>query len=485
MRRLVAIGALALLAGAAPAAAPRVMAIPAGGATLVDDEVVDGTDGRVHVVTVASPALGRVGSVSVLLPVGYDDPANDDRTWPILWLLHGVGDDHTSWLNNADVEALTAGLPLVVAMPEAGKNTNAGWYSDWVSGPAWETFHLDELLPIVEERFDAGRSRQRRVVAGLSMGGFGAMSYAARHPDLWSATAAFSGAVHTTMADAGGALVFDTLQSFGTPREEVWGPYPANRVIWQGHDPVHLASNLRPLGDVRLRTGNGVVCQGDNPQSASFEAGVYLMNVAFHDRMAALGVAHDWFDRGCGTHEWHHWEADLAATLPAFMAVLAAPPEPPQQFDHRFVEDRRDVFGWTFEVTGRAGPAFTDLTGISVSGLTAAGAGTLSATTPPDHPGRWRVTTPAGASEVDGDDDERLRFELSLSATPATVTLEQLPEARSPAEPEATPAPTAAAPGGGSGLPATGGGAPLTPALVLLALGVLGLSRRHRTRTCI
>ena len=90
---------------------------------------------------------------------------------------------------------MTAGQPLIVVMPDGGRG---GWYSNWHNGgrggpPAWESYHIGQLIPLVDRRFRTVAARRGRAIAGLSMGGFGAFSYAARHPDLFTAAASFSG----------------------------------------------------------------------------------------------------------------------------------------------------------------------------------------------------------------------------------------------------------------------------------------------------
>lgn len=150
-------------------------------------------DARTVDLTIASPALGRDGHARVLLPTGYRRAPH--RAWPVLYLLHGCCDTTPgwkAWTANTDVEAFTAHSDVMIVMPEAGP---AGFYSDWwnhgaYGPPAWERFHLTELRQILERGWHAGT---RRVVAGLSMGGFGALSYAARHRDLFRAAASFSG----------------------------------------------------------------------------------------------------------------------------------------------------------------------------------------------------------------------------------------------------------------------------------------------------
>ena len=146
---------------------------------------------RVRDLTVASPALGETVKVRPLLPVRYQ--ARPGGRWPVLYLLHGCCDTYQSWTRFTDVEALTAHSDVLVVMPDGGK---AGFYSDWLTGPRWETFHLAELRRILERDYRAGPVM---AVAGASMGGLGALAYAARHPGLFRAAASFSGIVDTRL----------------------------------------------------------------------------------------------------------------------------------------------------------------------------------------------------------------------------------------------------------------------------------------------
>jgi S-formylglutathione hydrolase FrmB len=98
---------------------------------------------RMRDVTVASPALGAAAKVRLLLPAHY--ATQPGRRWPVLYLLHGCCDTYESWTRSTDVEQLTARSDVLVVMPDGGK---AGFYSDWLIGPRWETFHLVELRRI-------------------------------------------------------------------------------------------------------------------------------------------------------------------------------------------------------------------------------------------------------------------------------------------------------------------------------------------------
>jgi pimeloyl-ACP methyl ester carboxylesterase len=101
---------------------------------------------------------------------------------------------------------------MIVVMPDGGA---MGWYTDWYAGdrpvqPRWETYHVGELVPWIDATYRTIAARRGRAIAGLSMGGFGALSYAARHPGTFAAAASFSGALEVGSSDA-------------------WGPRSANR----------------------------------------------------------------------------------------------------------------------------------------------------------------------------------------------------------------------------------------------------------------
>lgn len=164
-------------------------------------------DARTRDLTIQSPALGSpfgVAQVRLLLPAQFD--AQPATRWPVLYLLcGGYPGKHTDWTQNTDVETLTAPTDLLVVMPDAAADAVDGWYSDWWNGgaggpPKWETFHLVELRQLLERNWQAG---DKRVIAGLSMGGYGAMEYATRQPGMFVAAASFSG-VLDPLNDAAG-----------------------------------------------------------------------------------------------------------------------------------------------------------------------------------------------------------------------------------------------------------------------------------------
>lgn len=201
---------------------------------------------------VRSPALGAEVGVQLLLPKNW--AREPHKRWPTLYLLHGcctVGDGQVEWTTYSDVEAYTRDLDALIVMPEAG---DVGFYSDWLDGPAWETFHLTELRHLLERQY---RSGDDRPIAGLSMGGFGTLSYVARHPGMFKAAAAYSGLVHTTYQSP---LTQQGLQglvaAYGADPNALWGDPTTHARAWAAHNPYDLARRLRGI-PIFLSTGDG------------------------------------------------------------------------------------------------------------------------------------------------------------------------------------------------------------------------------------
>lgn len=286
------------------------------GARVVAEEQVGP---RLVDLTIDSPALGREGKVRLLTPDGWDHRRKSDR-WPVLYLLHGCCDTYDSWTRSTDVEELAKLRNVLVVMPEAGE---VGWYSNWWNhgeggAPAWETFHLREIRGLLEHNYGAG---QRRVIAGLSMGGFGALSYAARNPGMFRAAASYSGVVHPLYADFPEGLM--SLQAeYGEDPLALWGDPIAQRRIWTAHDPYYLAKRLRNT-PVFLSSGNGTAGPFDPPGTTDdLEAFLNDMNHVTATRLRQAGVKLTTDFYGPGIHDWPYWERELHRSLPMLLCAL-------------------------------------------------------------------------------------------------------------------------------------------------------------------
>ena len=275
---------------------------------------------RLVELTFASPALGHDTNVRVLTPTDFD-PSTDHL--PVLWLLHGGFGSEDDWTTAGAAEAATADLDAIVVMPAAGIG---GWYTDWVRGnnegpQRWETYHLDELRPWIEEHYATRTDRDGRAVAGLSMGGFGAVSYAARHPDLFGFAGAFSGAVDIRNVGVSGVVLASPLAHGGVPGD-IFGLRFVEEAGWMAHNPVDLAANLADV-ELVLRTGNGVPAPGGDQGDPIQEGGVRWANQTLHNKLVRLGIDHTFVVRQ-GVHAWSYWRDDLVATLPDIEAFFAA-----------------------------------------------------------------------------------------------------------------------------------------------------------------
>ena len=415
VRRLVALASMAIAAACA--------AGPAHAAGL-ELKATQQLDPRLVELTFHTPALKDDTHVRVLLPTGYD-PSGTTR-YPVLYLVHGTIDDYRSWTDKGDAESVTAGLPLIVVMPDAG---NGGFYSDWFNNgaggpPEWETYHVGELIPWIDSHYPTIAARAGRATAGLSMGGFGAMSYAARHPDLFAAAASFSGAVNTNEYEPLGEpdeSTFDGALPYST-----WGPRPTQEVRWRAHNPWDLAGNLRGL-DLTIRTGNG---QPGGPYGGGdpVEAYVHQASLDLHERLAQLGIPHVWDDYGPGGHAWPYWQRDLRETLPSIMEDFAHPRPAPSPFTFVAVEPSYDVYGWHVAIDRRA-LEWSRLENAGAGGFTLAGSGRATVSTGPLFtPGAvYPVTVGTRVSRLTADGQGRLAIEVPLG--PGNASQEYAPGA--------------------------------------------------------
>jgi len=145
--------------------------------------------------TVKSEILKMDRKYSIYLPAGYDE---SDQSYPVLYLLHGSGDDHTGWVQFGQVQniadrVIAQGLagPMIIVMPDA--NTGVRGYFNVVQGNFnYEDFFFKELIPHIEKTWRVRSERRYRAVSGLSMGGGGTIFYAMHQPDMFAAAAPLS-----------------------------------------------------------------------------------------------------------------------------------------------------------------------------------------------------------------------------------------------------------------------------------------------------
>lgn len=283
------------------------------GAAVVSQTQVDA---RTIDLTISSPALRDSAPVRLLLPANWE--SEPDRTWPVLYLLHGCCEaaDYQSWTKFTDIEAFTADKDVLVVMPSDGM---AGMYSQWArTSPDWESFHVVELLQILRRGYRAGGPM---AVAGLSIGGYGALAYAFRHPGLFQAVASFSGVPNTRLPGVP-EFIQAILVRMGFSPWDLWGSEFLNWQTWIDHNPADHVDQLRGVS-MYISSGNGFPGPLDPPGGGDLiEPVAQVSSMNFVDLLRARKIPVTTHFYGGGTHTWPYWQRELHSAWPQLAAGL-------------------------------------------------------------------------------------------------------------------------------------------------------------------
>lgn len=255
-----------------------------------------------------SEALGQQMEALVVLPqpaspaqIGVHTPDAPRSTWPCLWLLHGLSDDHSIWLRRTSIERYAEAAGCAVVMPNAQRS----FYCDMKHGGRFWTHLTEELPALMRSFFPLSPLPADNAVAGLSMGGYGAAKWLLRHPGRFLAGASLSGVmdiserVRRAREDQDDTLRQDTLsQVFGDTD-------PAGTE----DDLFHLATRAATLPSPPPLLQ---ICG-----AADF---LYEDNLRFRDHARSVGLPVDFREKP-GDHEWGFWDQEIQTVL-AWLADL-------------------------------------------------------------------------------------------------------------------------------------------------------------------
>ena len=404
---LLAVTCILILCGAATAGAPSDVQV------ISEEEYAEG----VVELTIDTPAFVAPTKVHVILPAGYE--SEPSRRWPVTYFTAGTQNRYSAFVEALDGVALAADYPSIIVSPDA----NSGYWSDWFNSgafgpPKYETFVIDQLIPLIDRNFRTIPRRSHRAIFGISMGGFGAMKLAARHPHLFSAAATLSGAVDSNIELNGTVLSFSSTFD-GAPYDAIHGPRQTEEIRWRGNNPWDLAGNLRGL-DLQIRSANGTlnpdIGEGsgnptDDRLSCAVEEGTWNASVSLHDRLRSLKVPHAWTDYGPGCHSLRNFQREVTDTLARFRKVFVKPPSTPETFDYRSIEPAFDVWGWKIRADRRRALEFLRIR-TDRKGVTLTGSGLTRVTTPPRYRGVKKVFVNGRAARPAR--DGRLTFTVNL-----------------------------------------------------------------------
>ena len=254
--------------------------------------------------TMTSEILGKEVRYTIYLPSDYE---TSQRYYPIVYLLHGYTDDDTGWLqfgeaNRIADKAIAEGdiPPMIIAMPDGG----VSWYiNDYQNQMRWEDMFIDEFMAYIEAEYRVRPKKEFRGLAGLSMGGYGALVLALRHPDLFAATAAFSS----------GVLTDEEMES--TPQERYdaifgilygQGLQGSARLTdhWRQYSVLDIVKNT-PAD--QLKTVRYYIDCGDDDFLA-------IGNASLHILLTQKEIPHEYRVRD-GAHTWSYWRTGLPEGL--------------------------------------------------------------------------------------------------------------------------------------------------------------------------
>jgi putative tributyrin esterase len=235
------------------------------------------------VITVPSVSLGSGQIATILLPTTY---AQSSRRYPVLYLLHGGGQDHLAFATRSWFRPL-ASREMIVVTPSVGDS----WYVNSVADPKakYEDFVVKDLVEYVDSRYRTVASREGRAVAGVSMGAWGAMLLGLKHPQLFGAIGAFSAPFGISRQDPKMDMTSRTQQRFGVPDT-------ADR---RERDPGTLATTI-PLESVPmlyLACGNQDLFVADNR--------------AFAQRLTVRKISYEYRELSPLGHSWDLWDGQV------------------------------------------------------------------------------------------------------------------------------------------------------------------------------
>lgn len=266
---------------------------------------------RVEAVPFESKLVGRPLHYNVVLPVDYAQTAREKTRYPVLYLLHGLGGSAGDWVSQrARLAEHAAEHRLIIVVPE-GRD---GWYTDsaTVAADKFETYFVEELMPDVQRRFRTVEAREGRAVAGLSMGGYGALKFGLKHPEKFALAASMSGALA-----APSWKPEDPLPEFVKPS--------VGRVFGPGDSETRKANDIFRLA--REMTAERVAALPFLYLDCGTEDFLIQSNRDLSALLLERKIPHE-YRQLPGGHSWPYWDRQVREILKLAAQKLATPSSP-------------------------------------------------------------------------------------------------------------------------------------------------------------
>lgn len=233
---------------------------------------------KIDTLEVQSTSMSKSISNIIILPNSYD---TQHKAFPVIYLLHGAGGNHTDWINQVpNIQKYVDQYNIIIVCPDGDPTS---WYfnSPIDKSMKYETYISNELISVVDKKYNTIKDKSKRAITGLSMGGHGAFYLAFKHQNVWGAAGSMSGGLDIR------------------PFPNNWdlakrlGDYNTNQENWE----EHTVTNMIPL----LEGGN---------LKLIFDCGIddffYDVNKTFHQKLLKANIPHDYIERP-GVHNWDYW----------------------------------------------------------------------------------------------------------------------------------------------------------------------------------
>jgi enterochelin esterase-like enzyme len=248
--------------------------------------------------SVKSKILNMDRKYAIYLPPDYEA---SQRSYPVLYLLHGGGDDQTGWVQFGEVQNITdkainegASTAMIIVMPDANTGRR-GYFNDIKGDWRYEDFFFQEFMPFVEKTYRIKTDKRYRAVSGLSMGGGGSFIYALHRPELFAAACPLS-------ASTGPVSLDSAKMAYRRANPNVADT--AIAAYYNRHSAVALINNLPDSAKKAVRWY--IDCGDDD---FLFEG-----NSLVHIAMRKKEIPHEFRIRD-GAHNWTYWRTSLPAVL--------------------------------------------------------------------------------------------------------------------------------------------------------------------------
>jgi len=248
--------------------------------------------------TLKSDILGMERNYAIYLPPDYK---TSERSYPVLYLLHGATDDHTGWVQFGEIKHIAdkaikngTATAMIVVMPDA--DTKQMGYTNTPNGWRYEDFFFDELMPHVEDKYRIRKEKRYRAVAGLSMGGGGTFYYALYRPDLFSSACPLSASTGPLRhEDVDRQMKRRGMGEVSETEKDEW---------FKRYSVVEL---VKTMPEEDLKSVKWFIDCGDDDF-------LYEGNSLVHINLKKRNIPHEYRVRD-GRHNWTYWRKSLPVVL--------------------------------------------------------------------------------------------------------------------------------------------------------------------------